>query len=214
MKSVALVAQALPAVPGTAGDWLSAGVAVAWPSLLEATVAAVGTLIAVRIARAWVAAVMRRARVDVSTLILVRRALSISLVAFGSLLVLGFLGISPATVLALVGAAGLALGLAVQDILRNFFSGVYILLERPFRVGDVIRVKDQEGKVENIGVRTTALRTDENVLVLVPNALMFSEVVSDRTRARPPQNEVDGHTEVPGSPSTPPLPPTHEQRGA
>jgi small conductance mechanosensitive channel len=98
---------------------------------------------------------------------------------------LGILGAPPATLVTILGAFGLAFSLAVQDILKNFFSGIYLLLERPFRVGDTIKVKDQQGLVEHIGVRTTTLRTAENVRVLVPNAIVFAEVVSNQTYAQP-----------------------------
>src|SRR5207244_8363587 len=112
-----------------------------------------------------------------------RRGLSVAVVVVGTLVVLGILGANPTGVVTVVGAVGLAFSLAIQDILKNFFSGVYLLLERPFRVGDTIRVKDQEGVVENIGVRTTELRTSENVQVLVPNAVVFAEVVTNHTHA-------------------------------
>ena len=105
-------------------------------------------------------------------------------------------GVNPAGLLAVAGAVGLAFSLAIQDILKNFFSGVYLLLERPFRVGDTIRVKEQIGVVENIGVRTTQLRTTENVQVLVPNATVFGEVVSNHTYARPVEAPADGHSEA------------------
>ena len=75
----------------------------------------------------------------------------------------------------------LAFSLAVQDILKNFFAGVYLLLERPFRVGDTIQIKDQKGVVETIGIRTTTLRTEDNVYVMIPNAVMFAEIVANRT---------------------------------
>ena len=91
-----------------------------------------------------------------------------------ALIVLGMLGVNPTGLVAVLGAVGLAFSLAIQDILKNFFSGVYLLLERPFRVGDTIKVKDQQGVVENIGVRTTQLRTADNIQVLVPNAMVFS----------------------------------------
>src|ERR671927_200863 len=98
--------------------------------------------------------------------------------------VLGVLGVSAAGLVTVFGAVGLAFSLAMQDILKNFFSGIYLLLERPFRVGDTIRVKDQQGVVENIGVRTTSLRTPENVYVLVPNMIVFAEVVANRSHAQ------------------------------
>ena len=102
-----------------------------------------------------------------------------------TLIVLGILGVNSTGLVTVAGAVGLAFSLAIQDILKNFFSGVYLLLERPFRVGDTIRVKEHQGVVENIGVRTTELRTPENVQVLVPNAVVFAEVVTNHSHARP-----------------------------
>lgn len=111
----------------------------------------------------------------------------------------------PNGLVAILGTVGLAFGLALQDILKNFFSGVYLLLERPFRVGDTIKVKDQTGVVENVGVRTTQLRTTDNIQVLVPNATVFSEVVSNHTFVRPPtpddESMADGQPESAVDPS-------------
>ncbi len=168
---------------------LNSSLAVTLPALFEALVLAAATVLAFRIARTWLTSTMVRARVEPSTLILVRRSASIAIVVVGTVAILATLGVSPATLFALLGAVGLALGLAVQDILKNFFSGVYLLLERPFRVGETIRIKDQMGTVENIGVRTTMLRTQDNVHVLVPNAIVFAEVVSNHTWAKTPEPE-------------------------
>jgi small-conductance mechanosensitive channel len=158
-------------------------VALHWPSLVQAVLVLLATFVALRIAQSWVVSAMRRARVDTGTQILVRRGLSIAIVLIGVLVVLGILGANPAGLVTVIGAVGLAFSLAIQDILKNFFSGVYLLLERPFRVGDTIRIKDQEGVVENIGVRTTTLRTVQNVQVLVPNALVFAEIVANHSHA-------------------------------
>jgi small-conductance mechanosensitive channel len=59
------------------------------------------------------------------------------------------------------------------------------LFERPFRLGDVVVIKGQRGVVETIGIRTTTLRADDNVVVLVPNSMVFAEVVANRTYATP-----------------------------
>ena len=158
-------------------------VATGWMEL-QALLVLVVSLIGMRLALNWSGGAMRRARVDPGTQILVKRALVVTWLVITAVFVLGILGVNPTGLLAVAGAVGLAFSLAIQDILKNFFSGVYLLLERPFRVGDTIRVKDQEGVVENIGVRTTWLRTAENVQVLVPNALVFAEVVSNHTHAR------------------------------
>jgi small conductance mechanosensitive channel len=165
---------------------------------LQAVVVLVVSFVGMRLALNWTGAAMRRARVDPGTQILIKRFLLISWWIVTLLVILGILGVNPTGLLAVAGAVGLAFSLAIQDILKNFFSGVYLLLERPFRVGDTIRVKDQQGVVENIGVRTTLLRTTDNVQVLVPNATVFGEVVTNHTYARPTQPEpqpTDGHAE-------------------
>ena len=173
-------------------DLLVAG----WLPIGEALLIAVVAWIVLRLVLNWTGSAMRRGRVDTGTQILIKRAIVIGTTIFAILLVLGTLGISPAALVAVAGAVGLAFSLAIQDILKNFFSGVYLLLERPFRVGDTIRVKEQQGEVVNIGVRTTLLRTPDNVQVLVPNAVVFAEVVTNHTYAR---TENDGSENQPES---------------
>lgn len=165
----------------------------------QAVLVLIFSLIGMRLALNWTGSAMRRARVEAGTQILVKRALVVSWLVVTVVIVLGILGVNPTGLVAVLGTVGLAFSLAIQDILKNFFSGIYLLLERPFRVGDTIQVKDQEGVVENIGVRTTMLRTPENVQVLVPNALVFAEVVSNRSHARqsqPVAAEADGQRET------------------
>jgi small conductance mechanosensitive channel len=161
---------------------------------LQSLLAIVVSFIVLRITLRSVSAAFRRAHIDLGTQILLKRALAVTWVVVTGLFVLGILGVNPTGLVAVLGTVGLAFGLALQDILRNFFSGVYLLLERPFRVGDTIRVKEQLGVVENIGVRTTQLRTTDNVQVLVPNATVFSEVVSNHTFASPPAHPADGQS--------------------
>jgi small-conductance mechanosensitive channel len=168
-----------------AGGWIE----------VQAALVIIVSFIGARLALNWTGSAMRRARVDLGTQILIKRGLLVSWLLVTLLFVLGILGVNPAGLVAIAGAVGLAFSLAIQDILKNFFSGVYLLLERPFRVGDTIRVKEQVGVVENIGVRTTQLRTTENVQVLVPNATVFGEVVSNHTYARPVEAPADGHSE-------------------
>jgi small conductance mechanosensitive channel len=173
-----------------------------WPTLVWALLVVVGSMVALRLVLNWTTSAMRRARVDTGTQILVRRGLSVVVVLITVVVVLGMLGADPAGLVTLVAAVGLAFSLAVQDILKNFFAGVYLLLERPFRVGEVIKVKDQQGTVENIGVRTTMLRTPDNVHVLVPNAIVFAEVVANHTYATPVEPAADGKTEPAQAPKT------------
>ena len=82
---------------------------------------------------------------------------------------------------ALVGAAGLAISLSLQDLLKNVVAGIYILMEQPFRIGDRISVKDVTGVVQGIELRTTLLRTDEHLQVVVPNNTVLNEIITNRS---------------------------------
>jgi small conductance mechanosensitive channel len=162
---------------------------------VQALMLVIVSLIALRVTLNWLGRGLQRAHLDLGTQILVKRALVVAWLVITVLFVLGILGVNPTGLVAVLGAVGLAFSLALQDILKNFFSGVYLLLERPFRVGDTIKVKEQTGVVENIGVRTTQLRTAENIQILVPNATVFSEVVANHTYVRPvtPAPEAPGN---------------------
>ena len=77
---------------------------------------------------------------------------------------------------------GLVIGLSLQDILKNFFAGVWVLVERPFRIGDTIEVTGYSGTVEEISFRTTQLRTDDGREVIVPNGTFMTSAVVNLTR--------------------------------
>lgn len=92
-----------------------------------------------------------------------------------------FVVLQPAgsALLALAASAGLALGLALQDAARNLVAGVFVLYERPFRVGDVVRVAGHEGEVEAIDPSVTRLRSFDDSLVTIPNAVLLREPVEN-----------------------------------
>ena len=111
----------------------------------------------------------------------------VNLVRYGVLLlvliaVLAQFGVQTASILAIIGAAGLAIGLALQGTLSNVASGVMILFLRPFDVGDQIDAEGIEGTVREIGLFTTELRTDAGVFVMVPNGQIFSRTIRNFTR--------------------------------
>src|SRR5581483_10671930 len=90
-------------------------------------------------------------------------------------------GLSVNVLLTFGGLTSLALGLAFQDLLRNVLAGIFLLIERPFRIGDWITVADQSGSVQTIQLRTTALRTADGRLVILPNLSAFSSPVVNST---------------------------------
>lgn len=83
------------------------------------------------------------------------------------------------SVLALTASAGLAFGLAAQEIVRNILAGIFILFDEPFRVGDMVRVGEHYGEVTSIGIRSTRIHTFDDSTISVPNGLMMSQAVSN-----------------------------------
>jgi small conductance mechanosensitive channel len=149
-------------------------------NLLVALVVLLVALLLARLARSATLHALERTRADRWTAHLVGRLSFLGVFVIGLLVALGAFGIAWTTVVALAGVFGLAASLALQDVLKNFVAGIYLLVERPFRVGEEIKVKDFVGRVETIDVRTTALRTADGELAMVPNAILFAEIILNR----------------------------------
>lgn len=110
---------------------------------------------------------------------LARRATKILLVILAVLVLFQNLGYHVTGLLAGVGVAGLAISLAAQKTLENLFGGISVLLDQPVRVGDVCRFGSTQGMVEEIGLRSTRIRTIDRTLVSVPNGQFASEVLEN-----------------------------------
>jgi small conductance mechanosensitive channel len=122
-------------------------------------------------------ATLDRTRADPNLRLLAGRAVYATTLIVGGLAILAISGVSLVLTATLLGALTLALSLALQDVLRNVFAGVYLLVERPFIIGDEIAVASFAGHVEDIQLRVTSLRTAGGERVLVPNALLFTSAV-------------------------------------
>ena len=98
---------------------------------------------------------------------------------------LGQLGIQTASFIALIGAAGLAIGLALQGALSNFAAGVLIIILRPLRVNDFVEVAGEAGSIQNIKIFTTELRTGDNKCVIIPNSrVLDSNIINYSSTGR------------------------------
>jgi small-conductance mechanosensitive channel len=98
----------------------------------------------------------------------------------GFLIILGSLGISIAPLITALGIGGLAVALALQDTLSNLFAGIHILMEKPVRVGDFIKLETgQEGFVEDVGWRTTKVRMLPNNMVIIPNSKLSQSILTN-----------------------------------
>jgi small conductance mechanosensitive channel len=101
---------------------------------------------------------------------------------FTIVLVLGQFGVQTTSLIAVLGAAGLAIGLALQGTLSNVAAGVMLLLLRPFRVGHFVQAGGVSGTVREIGLFTTLMTTRDLIYVSVPNSAVWSGVISNYTR--------------------------------
>lgn len=94
-------------------------------------------------------------------------------------IVLGMVGIQAASLVAVLGAAGLAVGLALQGTLSNFAAGVMLLVFRPFRVGDFVEAGGEAGAVKAIGLFSISLATGDNVEIVIPNQTVWGSTIKN-----------------------------------
>jgi small-conductance mechanosensitive channel len=122
-----------------------------------------------------------------TTLLLLQRVLRFFIVMVGVIAVLDRFGINVSALLTVLGIGGLALSLAAQDTLANMISGLIILTDQPFRVGDRIEIQGLNtwGDVAAIGMRSTRIRTRDNRMVIVPNSSISSNQVVNYTYPDP-----------------------------
>src|SRR5436305_14461655 len=125
---------------------------------------------------------LKRVNADPQVALLVNRMVFLAALVIGVVAAFSELFGSPALVFGGFGFLALASSLAFQDILKNFIAGIFLLLERPFRLGDEITVESHTGVVESIEMRTTTLRTNEGEEVLIPNSLVYTGTITNRTR--------------------------------
>lgn len=127
----------------------------------------------------WATVGMRRVGMDDTLSRFLGNLLYIVLLVFLALTVFQTLGVPTTNFLAIVGAAGLAVGLALKDSLSNFSSGVMLVFFRPFKVGDQIDAAGTGGVVESIGIFNTVLKTADNRVINVPNSLVYSGTITN-----------------------------------
>lgn len=127
------------------------------------------------------AKIMERQNVDVTLIRFLKNILYYLILAAVLVAVAGHLGINTASFLTIIGAASLAIGLALKDSLANFSSGVMLILFRPFKVGDWVEVAGEAGKVEEISVFNTILTTGDNQKKIIPNGAISNATITNVT---------------------------------
>ena len=132
---------------------------------------------------------MTKSKVDPTLVSFLGHVIYIALLTFIILAALGQLGIQTTSFIAVIGAAGLAIGLALQGSLSNFAAGVLMIIFRPFKVGDLIEAAGVLGAVEEIQIFTTQIVTPDNRAVIIPNAKLTGDNIINYTAK--PKRRVD-----------------------
>ena len=109
----------------------------------------------------------------------VRNIVRIGLLSIFSVFILQRLGFDTTAIITGLGVGGLAVALALQDTLTNFFGGVHLLIDKPFREGDSIKMETVEGKIMQIGWRTTRILTSANTEIIVPNSKLAGSIIEN-----------------------------------
>ena len=123
--------------------------------------------------------VMRRQEVDKTLETFVCNLVRMVLLVVVIIAAIGQLGIETTSFIAIFGAAGLAVGLALQGSLSNFAAGVLIVLFRPYRVGDFVEAAGISGVVEQVQILTTVLKTGDNKQIIVPNGQIMDSIITN-----------------------------------
>lgn len=141
----------------------------------------IGNLIVKGIANG-VAKVLRKKDMDAAVVEFLHSLVRYLLFVIVLIAALGRIGVQTASVVAVIGAAGLAVGLALQGSLSNFAAGVLIVAFRPFKSGDYVEIGGVAGSVESIQVFSTVLCTPDNKMVVVPNASVIGGPITNYSR--------------------------------
>lgn len=163
-------------------DWMFSEIFITWGLKLVAAalVLLIGNWLAKKLA-AFFVVVMDRHDVDITLTKFLRNIVYYAMLTAVVIAAAGQLGINTTSFLTVVGAAGLAIGLALKDSLANFSAGVMLIFFRPFKVGDVVTVAGETGAVEEITIFNTVMNTADNQRKIIPNSIVSSGTITNIT---------------------------------
>ena len=141
-------------------------------------------LIGLRVAK-WIAGIaeraLTRAEVEATAVMFLRKVAYVILLVVLILAVLQVIGVPMTSMIAVLGAAGLAIGLALKDSLSNIASGVMLVTLKPFRVGNTVNIAGETGKVEAVSIFQTRIRGADNQTIVLPNSLITGDSIINLT---------------------------------
>jgi small conductance mechanosensitive channel len=140
----------------------------------------IGRLLA-GLARKGVKRLLQKAKTDVALIPFLSGLAYFSILVFAVIAALAKFGVQTTSLVAVLGAAGFAIGLALQGSLANFAAGVMLLIFRPFNVGDVVEAAGVLGTVKAIHIFNSELATPDNIKIVVPNGKIFGDIIKNIT---------------------------------
>ena len=141
-----------------------------------------GLMIAGRISRLVRASLLRISRIDKTLVPVAASVVRYAIIIVTIIVMLGQFGVQTTSIIAILGAAGLAIGLALQGTLSNVAAGVMLLILRPFESGDWVETNGISGTVKEIGLFTTHIDTFDNVYISVPNSTIWSATIINHAK--------------------------------
>jgi small conductance mechanosensitive channel len=131
--------------------------------------------------RKTISRILEKSKTDQAIVSFVGNLIYFLILIFAVLAALAKFGIQTASFVAILGAAGFAVGFALQGSLANFAAGVLVLVLRPYKIGDIIESAGVTGAVKDIQLFTTVLATPDNIKIMVPNGKIFGDVIKNVT---------------------------------
>ena len=155
----------------------------AFDTIISGVITFLVCIIAIRIVKVVINRALSRAtKLDAPIKNLITKLITTLLWALTIIIVAGAFGINATSLVAVLSVAGLALSLSVQNLLTNFFSGIMLLINKPFKEGDFVELGDKVGTVKNIGFFNTVLNTPDNISISIPNGDLTSAAVKNYSR--------------------------------
>ena len=133
----------------------------------------------------WLSKTLLRFNIEPGTSYTLTRIANYSVLLVGALIAFQFIGIDLSSLMVLFGFLSVGIGFGLQNLTSNFVSGLIILFERPIRVGDRIQINQQEGDVVEINMRSTTIRSQNNISIIVPNSEFISSSVINWSHSDP-----------------------------
>jgi small conductance mechanosensitive channel len=149
------------------------------PRLLAGLVIGVIMWLAARWARAWARRLARRSKMPQEVETLTVMAVHITALLLGATVTLAVLGVRVYALVTGLGVGGLIVGFALQNVIQNLLAGALLLIQRPFGIGDLITVNNVTGWVTEIQIRSTTIKTFDNLQVIVPNQTVYTSVLTN-----------------------------------